>query len=779
MQVRWVQVIAVGLSALIAAPTWAADKSVLAGGTALAINGSGRVPLNTAVPINFLNDTAGQRKVTMRLAQPFLCADLQTAVPTENRVAFVYKDPNNEDVGPLFNGITSYDYFTNGAQPSLFRVVADANMACCLMLPDPGAFCIQGTKLSATVDVFASGFETPASPVDLEVKVVGPDNVSPVGIFSYKITVSNRGTAQVSGVRVRDWFPKAGGGVAFQSGAWTCQPELSCGVGGASSVPADNGNIKENGITLDAGASVTYTVARPLSVGALGSTFSVSAAAFAPPAAGSPVSSAEADLGNNQGALIATVNRIGYSLAPSTLTFNSVVGQSDTKILRVTAPSDNSATLVVQGCSFSGQDGPQFDIPMGLPVSVVANATTEISVRFSPGPGNPSPRSAVMTCQTNATTIAADFVVSLAGTVVPANDPPEIDPIANQSSNEDAVDLVFQISARDDDSVLAATNLSCSSSRPNLDDRSTCTFTGSEPNFMLMLSPAPDRNSNVPFGTETITVTVNDNEGAPNSIATRSFVFDVAPVNDAPVFTLSQSDIQVPAGTSGIVQVTSFVTGIGPGPDTADDEQQQLLQQFPPMVAQGAPAGFFASPPVITYSGDPEVGNLAFLLGPDAVGVAEVSVRMKDNGGTANGGVDERVRTFTITALPPPPPTGPSLSYAPRPGTETVPGTVRFTGGASGTGTITVTPSGGTTGGTSTLHTFVQPGGDAAFFALTSDPTLTFPSQGTNPQDVTLTCNAGATVRRALLQATETVQGSTPVQLYWELECPPVVSGAD
>lgn len=114
---------------------------------------------------------------------------------------------------------------------------------------------------------------------------------------------------------------------------------------------------------------------------------------------------------------------------------------------------------------------------------------------------------------------------------------------------------------------------------------------------------------------------------------------------------------------------------------------------------------------------------------------------------------------------------GPNLAYNPTAGS-----TVAFTGvttvGSTGNGTIQVTPSGGSGGGTTTLGSFALSGADAASFAVTSAATLTF-TQGVNtPQNVTLTCTSGAALRVATLTASEAIGGGATTSRQWTLNCP-------
>lgn len=536
MQVRSVLAIAIGLSALAGVPGLAAEKSVLAGNTGLSINSSGRLDLVTSVPIDYYNRSVanGRRVVNLRIAQPMLCADFAPAPGVGvNPVALQYLDPNGDSSGLLFGSISSFDYLTNGGASSLFKVTADAQLACCVMLPAGNANCFQGVTGGSGGDgVFSNGFEGSVSsvalkgtvnPVNLSVSVTGPSTIAPNSNFNYTITVSNPpGSATANDVRVRDWYPKSSGGfpAPLSSGSWTCSASGSASCGISNGV----GNIANNTVSLAGGSNVTFSVSRTMGgAAANGTQFSVSAAAFAPPAAGETI------LGNNQGALTATV-----------------------------------------------QDSA----------------------------------------------------------------PPVLSNILDQNSLEDTATGSIAFTASDVDSVLTTGSLSCVSNNSTLIDASGCQFTGSEPNFNLVLTPKAHAN-----GTANITVIVTDG----STQVPDAFNYTVTAVNDAPQFSLGPN-ISVASGTTGIQFFADYVTSIRRGPVLATDETSQSFVQRTVTVDSGG--SIFSSAPGINYSGSPEGGTLAYGLNGTS-GTATIRVRMQDNGGTANGGDDDTEQTFTITVQQP------------------------------------------------------------------------------------------------------------------------------
>src|SRR5205814_6152434 len=114
----------------------------------------------------------------------------------------------------------------------------------------------------------------------------------------------------------------------------------------------------------------------------------------------------------------------------------------------------------------------------------------------------------------------------------------------------------------------------------------------------------------------------------------------VTPVNDAPSFTPGANQTET-AGT-GPKTVDGWATNISRGP--ADEAGQGLTF----VVTTKNPSLFVALPAI-----DPATGALTFIPEASASGTATVTVVLRDNGGTANGGVDtSAARTFTITVNP-------------------------------------------------------------------------------------------------------------------------------
>jgi hypothetical protein len=154
------------------------------------------------------------------------------------------------------------------------------------------------------------------------------------------------------------------------------------------------------------------------------------------------------------------------------------------------------------------------------------------------------------------------------------------------------------------------------------------------PNGTLTFTPASNA-----AGTATVTVQIHDNGGTANggvdTSAAQTFTITVTGVNDAPSFTKGADPVTVAEDSGAYSQ--AWATDISAGP--ADEAGQAL--DF--IVSNDSPSLFSAQPAVAPN------GTLNFTPAPDANGVATVTVKIHDNGGIANGGVDtSAAQTFTI-----------------------------------------------------------------------------------------------------------------------------------
>ncbi len=169
--------------------------------------------------------------------------------------------------------------------------------------------------------------------------------------------------------------------------------------------------------------------------------------------------------------------------------------------------------------------------------------------------------------------------------------------------------------------VTGNTNPGLFSAAPAIDSAGTLTYTSAA-------------NAN---GAATITVVMKDSGGGTDTSAPHVFTITVTSVNDAPTFTKGP-DVFVDENTP-LQTISHWATNISPGPANESGQTANFK------VTDFTNPSLFSIGPLI----DPS-GNLTITPAPNASGTSTVKVVLRDNGGTANGGVDTSVEeTFTIT----------------------------------------------------------------------------------------------------------------------------------
>ena len=234
------------------------------------------------------------------------------------------------------------------------------------------------------------------------------------------------------------------------------------------------------------------------------------------------------------------------------------------------------------------------------------------------------------------TSPAQTFVIS----VTPVNDPPTFTLAGNQTVLENAAaqtvnSFVTAISPGPlDESAQTVTVSVSNNTNPGL--------FGAGPaivgNTTLTYTPASNQ-----CGSATITVRAQDNGGTANGgfdASTQTFTITVNCVNHAPSFTKGAD--QTVLEDAGPQTVAGWATAISPGPP---NESGQIVSFL--ITGNTNPALFGAGPAVSS------AGTLTYTTAPDANGTATITLVAKDNGGTANGGVDtSAAQTFVINATP-------------------------------------------------------------------------------------------------------------------------------
>jgi hypothetical protein len=268
-------------------------------------------------------------------------------------------------------------------------------------------------------------------------------------------------------------------------------------------------------------------------------------------------------------------------------------------------------------------------------------------------------------------------------TVSAVNDAPSFTAGANQSVNEDAAPQSI---------ANWATNISRG---PANESAQALTFIVTNNNNALFSGqPGVSATGTLTYftladasGTATVTVTLQDSGGTANGgVATspsQTFTITVAPVNDSPFF--NKGADQTVNNNAGMQTVANWATSISPGP--SDESAQTVAFQ----ITGNSKPGLFSTAPAVSPT-----GTLTYQPAANQGGTAAITVQLKDNGGTANGGLDtSTAQTFNITVIP----IGGSLAFTtpalnPTESSGSVTATVKRTGDISRPVTVDYATSG-------------------------------------------------------------------------------------
>jgi subtilisin-like proprotein convertase family protein len=133
-----------------------------------------------------------------------------------------------------------------------------------------------------------------------------------------------------------------------------------------------------------------------------------------------------------------------------------------------------------------------------------------------------------------------------------------------------------------------------------------------------------------------ISFQVADDTGTSSNVLSRSVT--VIPVNDAPSFSAG-GDVTV-AEDAGPQAFFDWATNISPGPEAGQTVSLEIVSNDNP--------GLFAGDPHVTAT-----GILTFTPAANVFGTANLKVRARDNGGTANGGVNVSAsQSFQVVVVP-------------------------------------------------------------------------------------------------------------------------------
>jgi Calx-beta domain/Bacterial Ig domain len=309
------------------------------------------------------------------------------------------------------------------------------------------------------------------------------------------------------------------------------------------------------------------------------------------------------------------------TLEDTGLTFSFGLGDAGPGVTSVTATSSNQAVLNDDSITLSGSGGAR---TMEVMPNGEQSGTTTITVTVNLSGGG---------------TATDTFVL----TVLPVNDVPFFhllitsDVVFEDSGTRtlpNATALMFA-GLSENDQVLSFhvtnnTNPSLFAVAPAISQAGTLTYT-----------PA----ANV-FGSADITVVLKDDGGTANGGRDTSdpatFKIQVTPVNDAPTFTKGAD--QTVSEDAGFVSIGNWAMGVSTGP--ANESNQSLTS----VVTNNTNPSLFQTQPFISFFGN---RSLNFAPAANATGTAEITLVIKDDGGTADGGVNTSPpQTFTITVTP-------------------------------------------------------------------------------------------------------------------------------
>ncbi|MFT5489908.1 MAG: hypothetical protein ACI8V5_000247 [Limisphaerales bacterium] len=231
------------------------------------------------------------------------------------------------------------------------------------------------------------------------------------------------------------------------------------------------------------------------------------------------------------------------------------------------------------------------------------------------------------------------------------NDPPDITLPAPVTLLEDAIAVISGITISDDESgailidlavdqgVISLTSMAGLTPIDNDGSDGTLQFSGSQANItaalMNSVSYTPTSNYN---GPDQLTVTANDQDPGGAATSMTMLGITVTPVNDKPTFTA----VDPPTSMEDDLTVQTVLGWATFDPGNANETGQVAVEYF---VAGVNNTALFTEIPEVAANGD-----LTYTLAPDANGISQFTVSVRDNGGQSDGGINlSDIQTFEIT----------------------------------------------------------------------------------------------------------------------------------
>jgi hypothetical protein len=314
----------------------------------------------------------------------------------------------------------------------------------------------------------------------------------------------------------------------------------------------------------------------------------------------------------------------GYLVSEQVVSLTGIGAGADTaQALTVTAASSNPGLVPNPTVTYTS---PASTASLRFtPSTAAGSARITVTVRDSGGTANGGVDAAT-----------ASFTVTIAA---PANTPPTLAALPDQTVNEDSSLGPLTLSVSDAQTIAGSLTVTAASQNPSVIANAGLQLAGSGGSRSLSVQPVSNQ-----YGKSLVTVQVTDPQGAS---ASRAFWINVLPVNDAPL--LDALAAVLLDGQTPLEMVS--LTGISAGPFEAT--QTMSVQ------ASSSNPGFIPHPEVAYRSAD---ATAALQLVPvsGSSGSATITVTVRDDGGTASGGVNTVTRTFTVTG-------GAPLAAAPLP----------------------------------------------------------------------------------------------------------------
>ena len=277
------------------------------------------------------------------------------------------------------------------------------------------------------------------------------------------------------------------------------------------------------------------------------------------------------------------------------------------------------------------------------PVITYTNPNTTGTLTYTPVPGNTGTATITLTVMDNGGTangginaVTETFVI----TVIPINHSPTLDPISSPAPifENAPAQTIGLTGISDGDNMTQFVIVTAVSSNPALIQNPTVNYTN--PSTVGTLTYTPVANAS---GTAKITVTATDNGGTANggiNVFSQTFTVVVTAVNQPPTITsIAPITILENSGTQ-----TLNLTGITRG---AGDPTNQIVT-----VAVSSSNPTLIPTPQITYNNPSQIGTLTYAPAQFASGSSVITLTVMDSGGTANGGINTTVQTFTVVVLP-------------------------------------------------------------------------------------------------------------------------------